>query len=163
MGKFFFIAVWILIIGITSPAQGIEGQVEQSLLGLKTVKIVVDMNVPDPELLVTRMRLLRRTFDDLVRAGIKPSVVVAFRGRASRYVTVGDKYVPQDEVELKGKVTEWVETFRELGFTLEQCGIAAELQKIDRKDFLPQLKVVENGYVSLVGYQNQGYAFLPMD
>jgi len=35
--------------------------------------------------------------------------------------------------------------------------------KIDTKDFLPQVKIVANGYISLVGYQSQGYAFLPMD
>jgi intracellular sulfur oxidation DsrE/DsrF family protein len=34
---------------------------------------------------------------------------------------------------------------------------------LEVKDFLPQVEVVENGYVSLIGYQQQGYALLPLD
>jgi len=28
---------------------------------------------------------------------------------------------------------------------------------------LPQISVVQNGYISIVAYQNKGYALLPMD
>jgi hypothetical protein len=49
------------------------------------------------------------------------------------------------------------------GMRLEQCGLAADMQGIARTDFLPQLEVVGNGYVAMITYQGQGYAYVPMD
>ena len=46
---------------------------------------------------------------------------------------------------------------------LEQCRIAAGFEDIAIADFLPQVKLVANGYVSMIGYQSQGYSFVPMD
>ncbi|MGD9189483.1 MAG: hypothetical protein PVI89_14780, partial [Desulfobacteraceae bacterium] len=63
----------------------------------------------------------------------------------------------------KKAVQEWIAQFRENGFSLEQCAIAARGQKVSYGDVLPQITVVQNGYISLVAYQNRGYALLPMD
>ena len=89
--------------------------------------------------------------------------MVAFRGRASLFITKGDGYVAADEKGAKLEMKSWIERFRQEGLTIEQCAIAAGLININLKDFLPQIEVVENGYVSLIGYQQQGYAYLPMD
>jgi intracellular sulfur oxidation DsrE/DsrF family protein len=57
----------------------------------------------------------------------------------------------------------WVDHFNALGFRIEQCALAAAMLDIDPGDFLPAVKVVENGYISLIGYQQQGFALVPMD
>lgn len=46
---------------------------------------------------------------------------------------------------------------------VEQCYIAAGFQEIDVADFLPEVDLVTNGYVSLIGYHSQGYGLVPMD
>ncbi len=154
------VACMLLIIAdaFAGPAATVK-----SLTGLKQVKIVVDVNVGNPKLLVLRMELLDRTYRQLVAAGMKPVVVVAFRGKASFFITKGEGYVAPEEKGAKLEMKAWIERFKQAGFTIEQCAITAELLNIDVKDFLPQVEVVENGYVSLIGYQQQGYAFLPMD
>ena len=63
----------------------------------------------------------------------------------------------------KKEIKEWIGQFQENGFFLEQCAIAARGQKVPYEDILPQIKVVQNGYISIVAYQNRGYALLPMD
>ena len=135
----------------------------KSLQGLKHIKIVCDMNVGDPQLLITRMELLDRTYRQIAGTGAKTTVVVAFRGKASLFITKGDGYVGAEGKAAKPQVRSWIERFKKNGFILEQCAIAAEMLDIDVKDFLPEVDVVENGYISLIGYQQQGYAFLPMD
>ncbi|OGW34848.1 MAG: hypothetical protein A2010_01130 [Nitrospirae bacterium GWD2_57_9] len=135
----------------------------KALEGLKHMKIVCDMNVGEPKLLLKRMELLDRTYRQIAEAGVKTSVVVAFRGKASLFITKGDGYVAAEERDAKGDVHSWIERFKKQGFVLEQCSIAAEMLDVDLKDFLPEIEIVKNGYVSLVGYQQQGYAFLPMD
>jgi hypothetical protein len=135
----------------------------KSLKGLKQVKIVCDMNVGEPELLLKRMELLDATYRQIAATGVKTTVIVAFRGKASLFITKGDGYVEAGEMAAKPEVKSWIERFKKSGFTIEQCAIAADMLDIEVKDFLPQVTVVENGYVSLIGYQQQGYALLPMD
>lgn len=161
MKKSFLIVISVLLIAANSFA-GQDSKVK-ALNGIKNVKIVCDMNVGEPELLLTRMELLDRTCRQLAAAGMKPTVVVAFRGKASLFITKGDGYVEAEEIAAKLKVKSWIERFEKNGFRIEQCAIAADMLDIDVKDFLPQIEVVKNGYISLIGYQQQGYAFLPMD
>jgi intracellular sulfur oxidation DsrE/DsrF family protein len=134
-----------------------------ALKGLKTVKVVCDVNVGDPKLLLRRMELIDETYTQLIDAGIQPTFIVAFRGPATKYVTGGTKYVPPGDRAIKKEIQGWIAQFHENGFSLEQCAIAARAQKVSFGDFLPQITVVRNGYISIVAYQNRGYALLPMD
>jgi DsrE/DsrF/DsrH-like protein len=113
--------------------------------------------------LLLRLKFVEKTYNQLIQFGTKPSFVLAFRGKASRYVTLGEDYLHPDDLAGKRKVEEWIAQFSKQGMTLEQCALAAELQKIDTEEFLPQIEVVANGYISMIGYQNKGYAFVPMD
>ena len=134
-----------------------------ALQGLTSVRLICDVTVGDPELLLNRMALLDDTYTQLLDAGLTPKVVVAFRGEASRFTAKDGKYLPPAQRRHQADMKEWLKHFKALGFGIEQCAVAAKARNIDTKDVLPQVTVVANGYVSLIGYQNQGYALLPMD
>jgi intracellular sulfur oxidation DsrE/DsrF family protein len=136
---------------------------KHALADLTSVKIVCDVNVGEAKLLLRRLELIDETYSQLIDAGVSPTIVVAFRGGASRYVTNGDKYVSAEDVAIKKEVQGWLVQFKQHGFRLEQCAIAAKAWKVDQADFVPAVTVVQNGYISLVAYQSRGYAFLPMD
>ena len=109
------------------------------------------------------MELIDDTYTQLIDAGVRPTVVVAFRGPATKYVTRGTRYVAPEHLSIKKEIQGWIDQFQKNGFALEQCAIAARAQKVAYDDVLSQITVVQNGYISIVGYQNKGYAFLPMD
>jgi intracellular sulfur oxidation DsrE/DsrF family protein len=44
--------------------------------------------------------------------------------------------------------------FADAGISLEQCGLSAELFDIDTQDFLAEITVIKNSYISMIGYQN---------
>lgn len=147
------------------PVLGFAGNLDDraALADLKAVKIICDVNVRDAKLLLRRLELIDETYTQLVDAGVTPTIVVAFRGGASHYVTRGDKYVEAKNAGIKKEIQGWVDQFRQNGFRLEQCAIAARAWKVDQADFLPPIHVVQNGYISIVAYQSRGYALLPMD
>ena len=134
-----------------------------ALADLKTVKILCDVNLGDAKRLLRRLELIDETYTQLLDAGVRPVIVVAFRGGASHFVTTGKKYVEAKDQATKKEIQGWVDQFRQNGLRLEQCGIAAKAWKVDPADFLPAIDVVQNGYISIVAYQNRGYALLPMD
>ena len=136
---------------------------KQALSDLTSVKIVCDVNVGEAKLLLRRLELIDETYSQLVDAGVTPTVVVAFRGGASLYVTKGDKYVDVKNAVIKREIQGWIDLFNQHGFRVEQCAIAAKAWKVDFADFLSTVNIVQNGYISLVAYQARGYAYLPMD
>ena len=69
----------------------------------------------------------------------------------------------ESDLAVKKKILAQVVRLKAMGLRLEQCGLAADMQGIARTDFLPQLEMVGNGYVAMITYQGQGYAYVPMD
>jgi intracellular sulfur oxidation DsrE/DsrF family protein len=135
----------------------------RALQGLKSAKVYFDVSLKDDNLLVFRMELLDKTIKQMEDAGLDVSGVVGFRGGASRFITKEDHYVLEEQIINKKKIQKWVRDFSKRGIVVEQCAIAADIHDIPREDFMPEVKIVGNGYVSLVGYQAQGYSVVPMD
>lgn len=133
------------------------------LKGLDKIQIYFDVSVKDDNLLVHRMELIDRTIRQMAEAGVEVAAIIGIRGGASRFITADDHYVLAEELANKKKIQDWVINFSDRGIAIEQCAIAAEINQIDLQDFLPEVKVVGNGYISLAGYQTHGYALIPMD
>lgn len=136
---------------------------KEALADLKSVKIICDVNVGEAKLLLRRLELIDETYSQLLDAGVTPTIVVAFRGGASHYVTTGDRYVDPNNTGTKKEIQGWIDQFQQHGFRLEQCAIAAKAWKVDPADLLPAIRMVQNGYISIVAYQARGFALLPMD
>ena len=155
----------LLIVMLFLPVNTFANQPTDAsaLKDLTTVKVICDVNVGDPKLLLRRIELIDQTYTQLIDAGIQPSFVVAFRGPASKYVTKGTGHVASENHSIKKEIQGWITQFHENGFSLEQCAIAARGQKVSYGDVLPQITIVQNGYISIIAYQNKGYALLPMD
>ncbi len=136
---------------------------KSALAELMATKAYFDVTVGDPKLLLLRLQLIEKTYNQIAAAGVTPSFVVGIRGKASNFFTKGIDYVIDMDLPEKELIAVMVEKFAARHIVIEQCLIAAGLQHIDAADFLPQVKPVTNGYVSMIGYQSQGYSFVPMD
>ena len=151
----------ILMVPVTTLANQLTDA--NALKGLKAVKVVCDVNVGDPKLLLRRMELIDDTYTQLIDAGIQPTFIVAFRGPATKYVTNGASYVTPENNAIKKDLQGWIAQFHQNGFSLELCAIAARGQKVPYNDILSPITIVQNGYISIIAYQNKGFALLPMD
>ena len=162
LGKIFL--AFTIIGCLTMPLAAASSEDNSNALaGLNTAKVYFDVSLKDDNLLVFRMELLDKTIKQMEDAGLDVSGVVGFRGGASRFITRDDHYVLEEEIDNKKKIQQWVREFAERGIVVEQCAIAAEILDIPQQDFIPEVKIVGNGYISLVGYQAQGYSVVPMD
>jgi intracellular sulfur oxidation DsrE/DsrF family protein len=48
------------------------------------------------------------------------------------------------------------------GIKLEICLVAASLLGVDPASVLPDIKHVDNGFISLIGWQTNGYSLVPV-
>jgi len=144
-------------------AAGVTYNNDKALKGLSETKAYFDLTVGEPKLLLLRLQFIEKTFNQLAEAGVTPTFIIGIRGKASNFFTKGHTYIIDTDRGEKDRIVSLVEKLSKLGIGVEQCHIAAGLQDIDVDDFIPQVELVANGYVSMIGYQAKGYSLVPMD
>ena len=146
----------------TSPlnAQGVDDK--QALAGLSEVKVAFDITAGDGKGLLNRLNVIDETRQSLIRQGVKPNFILAFRGPATRLVQTDiEKVKPEDRAEL-AKIAEKI---KEMGTTpgvqaMEQCSVAIRQQGTAADKVLSPIRVVGNSWISLMAYQAKGYAYI---
>jgi intracellular sulfur oxidation DsrE/DsrF family protein len=133
-----------------------------ALAGLSEAKIAFDIKDGEGKMLLARLAVIDETRQSLIAQGVAPHFILSFRGPATRLVQTDlDKIKPEDR-ELAAKVAEKIKelsTARGVdGF--EQCSIAVRQQGTNPDKVLPQIRVVGNGFISLMAYQAKGYAYI---
>lgn len=136
---------------------------KRALAHLAAVKVFFDVKTKNPDKLALQLGQISETMQQLAKAGVKAEIIIGFRSQASNFVTKGDDYVLEEELEAKKEIQAWVQRFHALGVFMEQCLLSATLQDIDPDDFLPGIEVVKNSYISMIAYQARGYSQVTME
>ena len=135
-----------------------------ALKGLDSVKVVYDITQGDPKRLLGRLNLIENTAKMIKDQGVKPEFVLAFRGPASFYAsTYRDRIAPENH-KVADDIKEKIGLMSKLeGVKFEQCSVATGFLKIENASIYPDIKVIGNSWISLAGYQNRGYSYIPVD
>lgn len=134
-----------------------------ALKDVATGKVVWDINMGDPKQLSLYLRVIQETYDDLVRQGVEPDMIFAFRGRSVLLVSTDREAIP---LEQHGYLDEVAELLADLskrpGIRMEACSVACRLFGVKAESLLPRIQAVGNTFVSLIGYQAKGYGTIPI-
>ncbi len=134
-----------------------------ALDGVDEVKAIYDVRVKDAKRFAFFLDVIGKAYDGLFARGVGADVVVAVRGPSIRYLSTETwSYTEEDQRHL-AKAASLLEGLRKRGIKIEACSIAAGLFKVDHSSYLPGVIPVENTFVSLIGYQAQGYALVPVN
>jgi intracellular sulfur oxidation DsrE/DsrF family protein len=125
-----------------------------ALKGLKRARVVFDVRVPDSEKLIFNLALINETLDGMLAQGVKPTMVVAFRGPGVELLT--DPNMDADARDL-------FKALKARGVRFEVCSVAMRAFKVDPTNLIPEVKLVANVFNSFVGYQSKGYALIAIN
>ena len=134
-----------------------------ALQGVKEGKGVFLIDFNDPKKTAFYLEIIRGTHAGLIRQGVKPHFVIVYIGPTVRFLSTR----PDDEIELEysGALTaiaEQVKELHQLGVRQEICTIATRVYKVPNDTVLPGLTLVGDGFISLIGWQTQGYKLIPL-
>ena len=133
-----------------------------ALRGVQHGKVVFDINAADAKRLNLYLAVIRETHDDLKRQGVQPDIILAFRGLAVSLVSTDRERFELTEFEHLDHVADQIANLRQLGVRMEGCSIATRIFQVDNTTLLQGITPVGNTFVSLTGYQAQGYAVIPI-
>ena len=124
-------------------------------------KVVWDITVGNPKKLLVYLKVIEETYDDLVRQDVKPNMVFALRGPVLKLVSSQSLDLElEDEVAHEQVLSLLTSLSQKPGVTMESCSVATRLMGIDNETIIPAVKPVGNTFVSLIGYQQKGYALI---
>jgi len=133
-----------------------------ALKGVKQGRVIFDINIAEPKKLPLYLMVINETISDLERQGVKPDVILAFRGKAVMLVSTDQEKVDLTEVPELEKAAKQIAALQQRGVRMEACSVATRLFGVDHATLLPGIEPVGNTFVSLIGYQSQGYAMIPV-
>ena len=156
--------VILIVLSLFAPAHAAKPDDADALAGIDTGKVIWDVTLGNPSRLLIVMKVIEETYQDLVNQGVTPDMVFAFRGRVLTLLSSQPIELSEDEKAAQEKLLELISSLsKKPGIKMETCSIASRLMNIDNDTFIPEVKPVGNTFVSLIGYQQKGYALIPID
>jgi intracellular sulfur oxidation DsrE/DsrF family protein len=151
----FLILPMLFILSFSSAMQAVQKPDDsEALAGLKTAKVIFDVRVADLDKLVFNLELFGETLDGMVAQGVKPEMIVAFRGPGVKLLS---------STTLNEEAINLLRALRERGVRFEACAVAMRVFKADPARLVPEVTLVGNVFNSFIGYQNKGYAMIAIN
>lgn len=135
---------------------------EKALQGVTASRTLFDINLTEAPKLELYLSVIKQTQADLLRQGVTPEIVIAFRGASVRLITSETWAFGEEEQKSLERSAGLLAELADAGIRIEACAIATNLFKVDNSTLLPGIEVVGNTFVSLTGYQTKGYALIPI-
>lgn len=134
-----------------------------ALADLKVGQGVFLIDIADAKKMNFYLKVIQGTFKSMRAQGVTPDFVLVYIGPSVKYLSTS----PNAEIDEQNgavlmEIESNVEKLAALGIKQEICAVATDAFGIDNKTVLPELDLVGDGFISLIGYQAQGYHLVPV-
>ncbi|MCB2190869.1 MAG: DsrE family protein [Deltaproteobacteria bacterium] len=162
----FFGLVILLAVALALPglAQVATAGDYGALQGVKSMDAVFDIRGKSPKSVLIGLKLVHSMYKDqaLRKADPDPKFAVIFIGPAVKLVSTNRKGFSMDDAKVLDQLAQTLKAMAADGIELEICVFAAHLLKVDPATILPVIKKVPNGWISVIAYQQKGFALVPI-
>jgi intracellular sulfur oxidation DsrE/DsrF family protein len=160
---FFGRAQLVLMLALPIPGFADAPDDTEALKGLSFARAVFDITTASPKQLNFYLQLIDETANSMHAQGVKTHFVLAFRGPASVYTSTDSKNTKIENWHAIEKISDRLADLgNKKGVELTQCAIAAKANGVDTRTLNPAVKLIGNSWISLIAYQNKGYAIIPI-
>jgi len=135
---------------------------QAALAGLKTGKGVFLIDIGDASKLNFYLEVIQGTYKGMKSQGTEPDFVLVYIGPSVKYLSSSPAAGTEQDAGMLMEIEANVEALAALGIRQEICAVATRVFGIDNKTIFPGLTLVGDGFVSLIGYQAQGYHLVPV-
>lgn len=156
-------SISLLAIGLVPLSLRAEPADDKAALsGIREVKVAFDITEGDAKGLLNRINVIDETRQSLIRQGVTPHFVLAFRGPSTKLVQTDMQKVKPEDREVAAKIAAKIQEMSKAPgvANIEQCSVAIRQQETKAENVLPEIKVVGNSWISLMSYQARGYAYI---
>jgi len=153
---------WLLLVAalvtlVSTPA--LAGEYDNALKGVNAYDAVFEVSQGDPKIANIVFWAVKNAYEVSEVKALKnaPRIAVVFHGPAVKLISSDSKPFNAGEWAEVEKFQETLRQMKKDGVTLEVCLYAAKVMGVDKATIMPEIDQVGNGFVSVIGYQMQGY------
>lgn len=135
-----------------------------ALADLKTGKGVFLIDIGDAKKLNFYLEVIQGTHKGMKSQGVEPDFVLVYIGPSVKYLTTSPAEATEQAAgDVLMDIESNVAKLAALGGVRQEiCAVATRVFKIDNDTLVPGLTLVGDGFISLIGYQAQGYHLVPV-
>jgi intracellular sulfur oxidation DsrE/DsrF family protein len=133
-----------------------------SMKGIDSVKVFVDMRDGMPKTAAVHMKLILDTYNELAAMKKKPVFMVVFMGSAVKLISSNLTDFSAEEQKCLKDLADTISKMSEVGIRLEVCLAAVTYFGVEPASIQSEIKHVGNGWISEIGYQARGYSLVPV-
>ncbi|HET9555087.1 MAG TPA: DsrE family protein [Anaeromyxobacteraceae bacterium] len=162
--KHLALAVAIALSAVAAPsARAATYDNAEALRGVTSANGVFLVDLDDPAKLAKYLELIGSSHRSLAQQGIAPDFKVVVIGPTVKYLS-GESPANATPAQraLLAQIAGAVQGLKAQQIRVEVCKIALDVFRVDPAHLVPGLTVVADGFVSLIGYQAQGYGLVPI-
>ncbi len=160
-----FLALLIMLAITILPVNAAQPEINdaRALGNLSTGKGVFLVDIGDANKLNFYLEVIQGTHRGMKAQGVEPDFVLVYIGPSVKYLTSQ----PSTEVDRSAggvllDIEANVEALAALGVRQEVCAVATQVFGIDNETVYAGMNLVGDGFISLIGYQAQGYHLVPV-
>ena len=120
----------------------------------ETNKAVFDVRINNPKSAALHLKLIHQSFKGR-------DTVIMFSGPSVKLISENREGFSAEENKLLDEISSKVSEMSKDGIKLEVCLAATKVFGVDQASLLKEIKHVENGWLSIVDYQANGYYLVP--
>lgn len=149
----------LVSLGQQATADALDNQT--AIGDLSEIKGIYDVRQSDPRALARSLAGIKGNVTNLAKEGVERDLVIAFMSHAVRFIHTDPSFELETEhtqalQDIQGHIAE----LKDLGVRMEACSTATRAFGVDNDKLLDGIKPVRSGFITLMGYQNNGYALV---
>jgi len=156
------VAATVIVLMMAAPAMSGE---YAALNGVKQIKVVFDVSQGSPQIANVVFWAVRNVYDDESVRSLpeSPQVAVVFHGPAVKMISTDREGFKESDNAALDKFADMIRQMKQEGVSIEVCEYALKVLEVDPATVLPEVEKVGNGFISIAGYQAQGYGVITIN
>ena len=156
--KYLVISVMSVLL-LLQVSSAVAGEYDNALKDVKGVNVVFNVSSGSPAFANIVFWAVRNTYQDKAVSTLaeKSQVAIVFHGPIVKLLSSARTgFDENDNAEIE-KFQDTLRQMKKEGVKLEVCLYAAKVLGVDPATLMPEIDQVGNGFISVAGYQAQGY------
>jgi len=151
-----------IAISLLCAVSTVSAEEYKALKGIKSAKAVFDERESNPKNTALHLTGVHQTYKELAAMKKNPAFVVVFIGPSVKLISKNREGFSPEDLKSLEEIANTISAMAKDGINFEICLAAATFFKVDPASVLPEIKRVGNGWISMIGYQAQGYSLVPV-
>lgn len=149
-------------LGISFSAWANKLPDEAAIAGLHQAKAVYLVNVGSPGSADHIVHLIGLTRHQLLSQKVKPEFIVVFIGQDVSYLAKDRRGISYKDERAVADMQKEIGSLAHDGVQFQACGVALHGMDVTPQMLISDVTPVDNGFISIIAYQEKGYALVPV-